>query len=278
MTKALSAEAVARYRANGFHKPFRVLSEEDARLCRGRIEAFEAAHPDQVGKLDLKCNLLFPWVDEVTRHPRLLDAMEDLLGPDLLCWNASIRNKKALSPTYAGWHQDTRYIQIRPTGVIAFLALSPANEESGTVRVIPGSHKWDVLPHADTHDKDSILTRGQYITADFEKSTAVDLVLQPGEVGFFDHNIVHSSGPNNSRDRRMILLIGYYATHSKPLDGRRVSAFVVRGTDNHRHFDVDPRPLKDFGPEEIANHRAAVEVQTKKLLFDGSDRTSIALS
>ncbi len=278
MPKALSADSVASYRANGFYKPFRVLSEDEASACRRRIEAFEQAHPDQTGKLDLKCNLLFPWVDDVTRRPRLLDALEDLLGPDLLCWNASIRNKKARSPTYAGWHQDTRYIQIRPTGVIAFLALSPANEESGTVRVIPGSHKWDVLPHADTHDKDSILTRGQYITADLDTSSAVDLILRPGEVGFFDHNIVHGSGPNNSRDRRMILLMGYYAAHSKPLDGRRVSAFVMRGIDRYRHFDTDPRPLRDFGPDEIANHRAAVEVQTKKLLFEGSDRTSIALS
>jgi non-haem Fe2+, alpha-ketoglutarate-dependent halogenase len=278
MGKALSAQEVEAYRRNGFHLPFRVISEADAAACRKRIEEFEAAHPESVGKLDLKCNLLFPWIDEITRTPRLLDAMEDLLGPNLLCWNSSVRNKKAHSPTYAGWHQDTRYIQIRPTGVIAFLALTPANESSGTVRVVPGSHKWDVLPHKDTHDRDSILTRGQYITADFDKSQVADLILKPGECAFFDHNIVHSSGPNNSADRRLVMLNGYYATHSQPLDGRRVSAFVVRGRDEHGYFDSDPRPKTDFGPEEVANHRAAVEVQTKKLLYEGSDRTSIALN
>lgn len=278
MGKALSAEAIAAYRANGFHLPFRAMSEEDALSCRRRIERFEGEEPDAVGKLDLKCNLLFPWIDGVTRTPRLLDALEDLLGPNLLCWNASVRNKKARSPTYAGWHQDTRYIQIRPTGTIAFLALSPANGESGTVSVIPGSHKWDVLPHADTHDKDSILTRGQYITAAFDQSQAVPLDLKPGECAFFDHNIVHSSGPNRTDDRRLVMLIGYYATHSKPLDGRRVSAFVVRGADEHGHFDADRQPVEAFGPAEQAAHRGAVEVQTKKLLFEGSDRTSIALS
>lgn len=151
----LSAADAAAFRANGYHFPLRLMSEAEAGVCRKRVEDFERAHPDAVGKLDLKANLLFPWVDAVTRHPALLDAVEAILGPDLICWNASFRNKKRRSPTYAGWHQDTRYITVRPPGVIAVVALTPANAQSGTVRVIPGSNNWDVLPHRDTHDKDS---------------------------------------------------------------------------------------------------------------------------
>lgn len=278
MGKALTDAEIAAYRANGFHTPFRAMSEEDALECRKNLERFEAERPDGVKKLDLKCNLLLPWVDRMTRTPRLLDALEDLLGPNLLCWNSSVRNKKAHSPTYAGWHQDTRYITIRPTGVIAFLALSPTNTDSGTVSVIPGSHKWDVLPHEDTQDKDSILTRGQYITAEFDKTNVTPLNLKPGECGFFDHNIVHSSGPNHTGDRRLVMLNGYFATRSKPMDDRRVSAFVVRGKDEYGYFDPDRVPVEEFGPAELVAHREAVEVQAKKILYKDSDRQAIALS
>ncbi len=273
-----STPEAAAFRANGYHFPLRLMSEAEAEACRKRVEDFERAHPDAVGKLDLKVNLLFPWVDALTRHPVLLDAVEAILGPDLICWNASFRNKKARSPTYAGWHQDTRYITVRPPGVIAMIALTPANARSGTVRVIPGSNNWDVLPHRDTHDKDSLLTRGQYITSEFDSSKSVDLALRPGEVGFFHHNTVHSSGSNDSDVRRLIMLVGYFATHSKPLDGKRVTAFTVRGHDAYGHFDLDRRPVEDYGPGEIAAHRAAVEVQTQNVLFAGSDRTSIALA
>ena len=278
MGKALTDKEIAAYRANGFHAPLRVMSEDQALDYRRKLERFEAERPDGVKKLDLKGNLLLPWMDEITRTPRMLDALEDILGPNLLCWNASVRNKKAKSPTYAGWHQDTRYITIRPTGTIAFLALSPTNTDSGTVSVIPGSHKGEILPHADTHDKDSILTRGQYITAEFDKSNIAPLQLRPGECGFFDHNIIHSSGPNHTDDRRLVMLMGYFATHSKPMDDRRVSAFVVRGTDTHRHFDPDRAPVEEFGPAEVAAHREAVEVQAKKILYKDSDRQAIALS
>ncbi len=278
MGKALTDKEIAAYRANGFHAPLRVMSEEDALEYRRHLERIEAERPESLNKLDLKGNLLLPWMDRITRTPRMLDALEDIMGPNLLCWNASVRNKKAKSPTYAGWHQDTRYITIRPTGTIAFLALSPTNTDSGTVSVVPGSHKWDVLPHEDTHDKDSILTRGQYITAEFDKSSIAPLQLRPGECGFFDHNIVHSSGPNHTNDRRLVMLMGYFATKSKPMDDRRVSAFVVRGTDEYRYFDADRAPVEEFGPAELAAHREAVEVQAKKILYKDSDRQAIALS
>jgi hypothetical protein len=278
MAGGLLAAEAAGFRKNGYHFPLRLLTEAEAGECRHRVEEFERAHPDAVGKLDLKANLLFPWVDAITRHPKLLDAVESLLGPDLICWNATFRNKKARSPTYAGWHQDSRYITVRPTGVIAMMAVTPANAASGTVRVIPGSNNWQVLDHRDTHDTDSLLTRGQYITTDFDKSTAIDLSLRPGEVAFFDHNTVHGSGPNASDDRRLILLMGFFATQSKPLDGKRVTAFTVRGHDAYGHFDADRRPTEDYGPAERDAHRRAVEAQVKKVLFDGSDRTSIALN
>src|SRR5437868_13005173 len=117
MTKRLSAESISSYQANGFLAPFPVINESQATTCRGQLEHFEAEHPEAQGKLDLKCNLLFPWLDGITRQSNLLDAAEDLLGPNLVCWNASIRQKEPHSQTCAGWHQDTPYIQGRRAGV-----------------------------------------------------------------------------------------------------------------------------------------------------------------
>ena len=135
-------------------------------------------------KLDQKAHMLCPWIDETVRLPALLDPLEDLLGPDLLCWGTSLRLKEADGKTFAGWHQDTAYADVKPIVIICALALSPCTRESGCIRVIPGSHQWEILPHRENFGTDSLLTREQSIEANLDESQALDLELAPGEVAF----------------------------------------------------------------------------------------------
>ncbi len=63
--------------------------------------------------------MICPWVDEMIREPGILDAAEDLIGPDILCWGTSLRAKWPDGRTFAGWHPDTAYSDVKPIVAIA---------------------------------------------------------------------------------------------------------------------------------------------------------------
>ena len=85
MTTLLSPAALARYRRDGFYFPVPVLAPDEALACRRKLEAVEAAHGGRLGgELRHKPHLLLTWLADLVRHPRILDAVEDVLGPNLL--------------------------------------------------------------------------------------------------------------------------------------------------------------------------------------------------
>lgn len=269
MPKVLSEQAVQQFHDEGYLSPVPVLTPEEAAYFRSRLEAFEAKHPGDVAKLKTKSHILCPWVEEIARHPRLLDAYEDLIGPDILCYSMAFRNKNADGRTVAGWHQDTLYLPIEPILVIGALALSECGPEQGCLRVIPGSHKGEILPHGEADDPDSILARGQFIEADFDTSTAVDLSLQPGEIGLFNAGIIHGSQENRSDDRRIMLLVEMTPTHATSRRHRE-TAMLVRGTDSYNNFDPDPSPVAEFGAAEQATWLAATKKRGRNIFADST--------
>ena len=132
---------------------------------RGCLETHEAktGAPLQ-GNWRHKAHLLFTWVDELVHHPKIVDAAEDVLGPDLLCWTTNFFIKEANSPGFVSWHQDAFYWGLSKDDVMtAWVALSPANLESGCMKFLPGSQTQDHLQHVDTFHKDNLLSRGQEI-------------------------------------------------------------------------------------------------------------------
>jgi ectoine hydroxylase-related dioxygenase (phytanoyl-CoA dioxygenase family) len=251
------------------------MSESRAGWYRERLEAFEAAYPGDRLKLDQKAHMICPWVDEMIREPAILDAVEDLVGGDILCWGTSLRAKQPDGKTFAGWHQDTAYADVRPIVVIVALALSQAGSENGCIRAVPGSHRGKLFPHKEAFRTDSILSREQYIDAPVDEAAAVDLALNPGEIALFNNAIIHSSKPNFGRDRRIIFLLEMVPTMAYQ-ESPRESATLVRGEDAFGHFDVDPRPQKEMGQDEIAAWQRAVEIQAS-VLFRGAQRPPRAL-
>src|SRR6266404_4145657 len=140
MPKVLSSEQVAAFERDGFVAPVRAISAQRALYYRRCLEDFETTYPDHRLKLDQKAHMICPWVDEMIREPGILDAAEDLIGPNILCWGTSLRAKAADGKTFAGWHQDTAYADVKPIVVIVALALSPSRPENGCIRGVPRSN------------------------------------------------------------------------------------------------------------------------------------------
>ena len=272
----LSAAAIASFEEDGFYFPVPVLTVDEAAEVRALVEWFERRHPEAIGKRDLKANLLFPLLDRISRHAKITDAFASVMGPDILCQGVIFRNKAADGKTYVSWHQDTTYQHIRPIMVSCWTAITEATVENGCMRIIPGSHKWPQLPHTDSVNADNMLSRGHTIDADFDQSRAVDVELGVGEGLLIHYGVAHSSPPNTSSDRRMAMLVDCFPA-SAVKDGPRESAMLVAGADPYGHFDHDVPPQEDYGPAEVARHRAAVEAFTRGF-YSGWDRVPEAIS
>jgi non-haem Fe2+, alpha-ketoglutarate-dependent halogenase len=272
MPKLLSSSAVDAYRRDGYCFPVPVLSAAEVAHCRESLERHEArtGAPLQ-GNWRHKSHLLFTWVDELVHNGNILDAAEDVLGPDLLCWTTNFFIKEANSPGFVSWHQDAFYWGLSKDDVAtAWVALSPANLTSGCMRFLPGSQREDHPQHVDTFHKDNLLSRGQEIAVKVDSARAVDCILAPGEMSLHHVKLVHGSEPNRSNDRRIGLAIRYIATDVKQLKVRD-SAMLVRGVDRYGHFDHEPRPRHDLDAAALAAHADAIGRQVKAL-YAGTDR------
>jgi non-heme Fe2+,alpha-ketoglutarate-dependent halogenase len=272
MPKQLSSAAVAAYHRDGYYFPVSALSPAEVAYYRRRLEEHEArtGAPLQ-GNWRHKAHLIFTWVDELVHHPKIVDAAEDVLGPDLLCWTTNFFIKEANSPGFVSWHQDAFYWGLsKDTVMTAWVALSPANRQSGCMKFLPGSQTQDHLQHVDTFHKDNLLSRGQEIAVDVRSDTAVDCILKPGEMSLHHVKLVHGSEPNRSHARRIGLAIRYIPTDVKQLKVRD-SATLVRGVDRYGHFDHEPRPKHDLDAAALAAHADAVGRQVKAL-YSGTDK------
>lgn len=271
MAKALSEAAIRQYRDEGYYFPVQVLSNDETLALRRKLEAFEATqgHPLD-GAQRSKSHLLFKWVDDLMRNDRLVDAIEDLIGPDILCWNTVFWIKEPHTPSYVGWHQDLKYWGLDNDELVSvWIALSPANRESGCMSVLPGSHKRQILAHDDTYHENNLLTRGQEIAVKVDESETVLMALEPGQASFHNVKSAHGSGPNESDDRRIGLSLHYMPTHTKQTLAEWDTAALVRGEDRFGHFVHTPRPATDFDPEAVAFHERATTA-TREIVYKDS--------
>jgi Phytanoyl-CoA dioxygenase (PhyH) len=274
MPKALTDAQIAQYRGQGFLSPLRVMSEAEALALRAKLETIEDATGGPLrGDLRHKTHLLFPFLAELVRHPQILDAIEDLLGPDILCWSSNFFIKEAADPAFVSWHQDSTYWGLSaPDVATAWVALTPSTAENGAMAMVPGSHRFDQMPHRDTFHRHNLLTRGQEIAVEVDEAKAVVLNLLPGEMSLHHVRTVHGSAPNPTFDRRIGFAIRYIPTRLRQLEGED-SATLVRGADRFHHFAHEPRPKIDMDPEMLALHRAIAE-RNAKILYRGTGVTS----
>src|SRR3954447_4616456 len=270
MPKILTREQIDRFWRDGCVFPIRVMPEADALALRERLEAFERSTGGPLsGDLRHKSHLLFRDLADLVRNTQIVDAIEDLYGPDLFCWTTNFFIKEARNPAFVSWHQDSTYWGLnKPDVVTAWVAFTPSNVSNGAMGFIPGTHTSDQIPHRDTFAKNNLLTRGQEVAVDVDPSKAVTIELAPGEISLHHVRLVHGSPANPSNDRRIGFAIRYIPTSVAQVAGED-SATLVRGNDRFHHFEHEPRPTRDMDPAFVALHKKITE-RNAQILYRGT--------
>ena len=272
MSATLSNQAIEQFRTDGFTPAVRVLTESDAGEYRHRLQAIESVIGKLKGGKRLKCHMLYKWVAELIHMPSIVDCVEDLLGPDIMCWGTDMWVKEPNSPDFVSWHQDSRYWGIEGDLLTAWIALSPATVESGCMRMLPGSHLTDTMEHKDTFHNDNMLTRGQTISDRVDESKAVNIEANTGEAVFFTYRIAHASHPNRSNDRRIGIAVRYISPSARQVKSDWDSATLIRGEDKFGNFVHEPKPEVDFDPVTVEFHRKSNENYVN-ILYSGTGMT-----
>lgn len=274
MAKHLTNQEINRYQQDGFLCPIDVLSVEEAAHFRKRFEFYETSNG---GWYELskgqKLYLLQTWVAELASNEKVLDAVEGVLGPNILVWGSSLFIKDPGQGTFVTWHQDSTYWGLsKPDVTTAWIALSPATKQSGCMKMMPGTHKWDQVDHVDTLDENNLLTRGQEIAVEVNEDDGVLVELQPGQMSLHDVQIVHASDPNQSNDRRIGVAIRYISPNVSQINAENDSAWLVRGEDTHGHFIHESPPKADMDPAALAEHERIMNIR-QDVLYKGVEGT-----
>lgn len=259
MPKLLTPDQVAAYERDGFVFPVDVLQAAEVANFRSELQAWEAARGAPIDFPEKsKSYLLFGWADALVHHPKVLDAVEDLIGPDILVYHSTLFLKEARTPAFVRWHQDSTYFYLEPhLHVTAWVALSEASVQAGCMRALPGSHRWGAFEHDDQPEPMNMIRRGQGISGRFDHETGTFMPVHAGQMSLHHTDLVHASGPNDSDDRRIGLAISYIPAQVKPIGPIRPSALCVRGRD-HGHFVPEARLERPLSAEAMRLHAEAL--------------------
>jgi hypothetical protein len=266
MPKRLTAEQVSNYRRNGFVSPVRVLSAAEAAGCRNALETMEAAHGGALrGIARTKFYLRYPWAYRLATQPAILDAVEDLIGPDILLYQNTVWAKNAGEDSHVSWHQDNTYFGHVPCEVLSvWVALSPSRPESGSMRFLPGSHKLGQLPVRHEVQDGNMLSSGQAVDCDLSKFEPVATSLESGEASIHHAFMVHGSPPNRSNDRRLGVTFVYHPPSLSQIGALRTGALLVRGEDRYGNFELEQPPLSSDDAQTIARHERGAALYRAK--------------
>lgn len=262
MPKRLTTDQVDAFGRDGFLPARPVLTAGETAHNRAALEAYETALGSPVTALPpmraRKLHVRFGWAATLVRHPAILDVIEDLIGPDILVFNATFFIKEAHSAGITAWHQDSTYFGLDPQEhVTGWVALSDATGESGCMEFIPGSSHWGQLHHAARALANSINHGSQTVVAPFDASHVVAVPVRAGEMSCHHTRVLHRSGPNAADDRRIGLGISYIPAHVRHTGSMRMPATLVRGEDRYGHFDPEPDPRTLSEAESVQAHAEA---------------------
>lgn len=270
---ALTREESAQYWEDGYLFPLNILSSAEAAAARAELEQIEGDWQDADLPLPLNtykrvnAHLVIPLAARLALDSRILDAVQGVLGPNIMVWSAEFFIKEARTVHTVGMHQDLTYWGMgeTPDQVTAWLALSPATVESGCMDFVQGSHKNPILPHTDTYSDTNLLSRGQEVAVDVAAEDKTHIELAPGQMSLHHGLTIHGSGPNRSDDRRIGLAIRYLNPNARQLVAERDYAMPARGQDGAGNFVPVAPPRSLFAKDALALYAQVRRDQTKAL-------------
>jgi len=261
---ALNESQLKDYDDHGFVAPITILSSEEVTKIKEEIENIEKKWPDElVGLGRNNVHYISPIFDQVCHNSKILDAVESIIGKDILVGGTTLFIKDPDKKGFVSWHQDAKYIGFEPYNwVTAWLAITDANEENGCMRMWSGSHKEKIKDHKDTYDENNLLTRGQTVqNVPIEKTTPN--ILKAGQLSLHHPMIVHGSGPNKSNQRRIGFVIqSYIGTNVDQVLGK-IFVQQARGKDTFKYHEYAKRPVDLMSKKDIELKNKANEELSK---------------
>lgn len=256
MGKYLKRDQISHYHEMGYLSPIDVLTSDEVQACISEIEAFEKTTGQSIDfPYKSRCHQIFNWADKLVHHPKILDAVEDVIGPDILCYHATLWIKPPQSNSFVRWHQDGTYFFLEPAvHVTAWVALTLADDAAGCMQVIPRSHKNAFLEHNDDVNPDNLIPRGQGLAIDVNTENAVTMPLKAGQMSLHHTRLFHASFNNKRDTRRIGFGISYIPTSTRDVGKTKAHALLVRGRDNYHHFLPEKRLVKPETKEQYDYH------------------------
>jgi len=247
------------YEENGYLFPLHVFDDQETAEFRQQFDDYTEQNRERLRKLIPRerravyalTHLMLPWVYRMASHPRVLDAVEGAIGPNILVWGSDWFVKFPRDRAFISWHQDGAYWGLQPAKVTtAWIALSASTLESGCMQVMPGTQKTQ-LPQRETYAVDNALSRGQEIALEVDESKAVALCLAPGEMSLHHIGIAHGSKPNSADYPRIGIAVRYIAPEVIQQGSERQIVQLVRGKDEYGNFEIVAPPDDAVGAAKI---------------------------
>jgi len=268
----LSSNQLKQYEEEGFVSPINIFSKDKAKEIRNEIELIENKMPEELKNSGrYNAHLISPLLDEVTHNSKILDAVQSLIGENILVCGTTLFIKNPNEKGFVSYHQDAKYIGLEPHNwVTAWVAITDSNEKNGCMRMWPGSHKDNLKDHDQKFNEGNLLTRGQTVKNVPENET-IPLVLEAGQISLHHPTVVHGSELNKSNDRRIGFVIqSYIASNVKQVLGKN-SVQLARGVDNFNHHEIIGRPQNLLKAEDIKLKKKENE-NLQEIFYKGSDK------
>ena len=248
----LSPNQLKQYEDEGFVSPINIFSKDKTKEIRDEIELIEKEMPEELDKSGrYNAHLISPLLDEVTHNTKILDAVQSLIGEDILICGTTLFIKNPNEKGFVSYHQDAKYIGLEPHNwVTAWVAITDSNEHNGCMRIWSGSHKENLKDHDQKFNEGNLLTRGQTVK-DVPKEETTPLILTAGQMSLHHPTVVHGSDLNKSNDRRIGFVIqSYIGTNVKQVIGKN-SVQLARGKDNYNFHEKIKRTKSLMNKENI---------------------------
>ena len=246
MTGNLNPQQQRTYDDEGVLFPLPAMKSTEAAAACEQAVAFLECQGSQARAVDSsQVHLFLPWAFDLVTNSRVLDAVEGVLGSDIIAWATTLFAKPPRDPSRVTWHQDGTYWGLDSTRVTtAWIALTVSDTSNGCMRVVPGTQQLAIQPHRDTFAADNLLSRGQEIQVEVDEAEVVDLVLGPGEMSLHHVNLVHGSNPNTTDGWRVGFTVRYITPDVRQEGEGRPLAVLARGRDVHGNYELIDRPVE----------------------------------
>jgi hypothetical protein len=268
----LSSDQLKQYKDEGFVSPINIFSKEKAKEIRNEIELIENKIPGELEKSGrYNAHLISPLLDEVTHNSKILDAVQSLIGENILVCGTTLFIKNPNEQGFVSYHQDAKYIGLEPLNwVTAWVAITDSNEKNGCMRMWSGSHKDKLKEHDQKFNDGNLLTRGQTVK-NVPKEKTTSLILEAGQMSLHHPTVVHGSELNKSNDRRIGFVIqSYIGTNVKQVLGKN-GVQLARGVDEFNYHEIISRPQNLLDEKDIKSKKREND-NLQEIFYKGSDK------